>query len=411
MKPNRKKHVAVPIAIMVAVSLAITVFAGCHAKNPGSDPVENNHPVAEETVTIQGDDSTATTWVSKAKPDINISNEKDNTYIDVGLGEKGAAREGLVRFNLPVGVAPEDLISAELRLKKIGGNVPKIRAGIVTIPWGISEVCHNDIDGMTIVKEDAPICKRAKMEWYCIDVTDIVKGWLSGDYANYGFALTGAKENKMTRFFSANAKDPDTCPQLVIQYKDSSPSRKYGKYDYRKQPPEEGNCLSYALRDTDAITLEDLVEDDTEFFKISENGSEATLEYLEERITNYMDAHKKELGIESYRLLSGFDTLIDPAKEYMVAIKIGTGKITNDPDAPGFDYHLRIRLADGSWSEKLQGSSSRIVPGSNEALDEGKYPWDADYMWGYPKWTDYYSSSTAYMAVTKSTDFFTSHKH
>jgi hypothetical protein len=196
-----------------------------------------------------------------------------------------------------------------------------------------------------------------------------------------------------------------------VTYKPNESGRSYGKYGYTAQ--DDGNCLSYSLRDTGAIFYDDLVADTAAFQKIyDEGGTGAALPYFKALCFDYIEQNRETLQIESIRELSGFDAKIDPTKEYRVALRIGF----RDHSLPegiqveqDFDYHLRVQLTDGSWAEKTPGESSRIAPGSNAALDPGTYPWDESFMWGYEKWNDFYTSDTVYFAVTKSTDSFTFH--
>ncbi|MDR2296227.1 MAG: DNRLRE domain-containing protein, partial [Clostridiales Family XIII bacterium] len=266
-------------------------------------------------------------------------------------------------------------------------------------------------------RDDSPICEKDEGDWYGVDVTDIVREWLAGDSPNYGFALAGTETGEVTSFWSAYGDDEANYPRLSVRYYGSAPAEKYGKYGYAEQPEEAGNCLSYALRDTDAIYADALFDtaDADEFEKLYVAGLGGAMAYFEDTLFNYIETHKEALGIESWRRLSGFDDAIDPEREYMIAMKIasrpGDSDAAADATAAGIDYHFRVRLDDGRWAEKVPHTVSRVTPGSNAAFDTGKYPWDAVFQWGYPKWTDHYDSPALYFAITKNTDTFTAHMH
>jgi hypothetical protein len=187
---------------------------------------------------------------------------------------------------------------------------------------------------------------------------------------------------------------------------------RFGKFGYEAQ--EDGNCMSYALRDRDMILYDDLI-DDTPAFQASYDtgGIGGALQYLKNRVSDYVERHSAELQIGGIREIDGFRAPIDENEEYRIAMRIGFRDrnmplgIQVDSD---FDYHFWAQVSDGSWAEKTPDESSRLAPGSNSGLNPGKYPWNQGYMWGYDKWNDYYTSDTIYFAVKKTTAAFTSHR-
>ncbi|MDR2162871.1 MAG: DNRLRE domain-containing protein [Clostridiales Family XIII bacterium] len=370
---------------------------------------------AEKTVDIQGIDITITGWVSEKRPDENVTLDKDVSYIEVGLGNDGKQSMGLVRFDLPSGVTPDDLVSARLSMKKKDGDEPTFSAGAADISWGYAIVDWNSLKDKVAFRDGSPVSEKEDGDWYGLDVTDIVREWLGGERANYGFALAGIEKGKVANLWSAFGDDEANFPRLSISYTEGKPSQKYGKYAYHEMPEESGNCLSYALRDKDDIYDADLLTDADKaaLKKAHASGTDAVLQYLKGKVGDYIEAHKDKLAIESWRPLSGFDDPIDPEKEYLVEMKIGEGGMDEgEMSAFGdYDYHFRARLDDGRWAEKIPHVRSRITPGSNESFDTGKFPWDSTFQWGNPKWTDYYNSPSLYFAVTKTTDEFTSHMH
>jgi hypothetical protein len=371
---------------------------------------------SEKTVDVQGADIVVTSWISEKRPDENVSMEKDVSYIEVGQEASGEQRMGLVRFDLPSGVTPKDLVSARLFMKKKDGDEPSFTAGVVDIPWGFAITDWNTFKGHMMFQDGAPVSEKGDGDWYVLDVTEIVRGWFGGERANYGFALSGATKGSVASLWSAFGDDEANFPRLSVRYMDNGPSQKYGKYAYKEMSDESGNCLSYALRDYDDIYDTDLFSDNDKaaLKKAQDDGTDAMLQYLKEKVGEYVEAHKDKLAVESWRSLSGIDDPIDTEKEYMVEMKIGDGNMGEGESMSAFgsyDYHFRVRLDDGRWAEKVPHTTSRVAPGSNESFDTGKFPWDSTFMWGYPKWNDYYSSPSLYFAVAKTTDEFTAHMH
>ncbi|MDR2295699.1 MAG: DNRLRE domain-containing protein, partial [Clostridiales Family XIII bacterium] len=194
---NRSKNRRPTVVLFLSALLLVTLLAGCARGNTAGDSAEGSRTetdapsaeAAEETTVVGGVDITVTSWISEKRPDQNVSSETDLSYIDVGLGEVGDRRMGLVRFDLPAGVVPQDLVSARLLLKVKDGDAPKIRAGTVAVPWGFAVADWNSVEGYTSFRDDSPICEKDEGDWYGVDVTDIVREWLAGDSPNYGFAL------------------------------------------------------------------------------------------------------------------------------------------------------------------------------------------------------------------------------
>ncbi|MDR1292107.1 MAG: DNRLRE domain-containing protein [Clostridiales Family XIII bacterium] len=372
-----------------------------------------------KTFEAQGSDIVVTAWLSQSTPGTSVSLLKDSSYIQVGVANDGKNSVGLAHFELPAGVTAGEVTKATLLLKKKSGAAPSVKVGAATVDWSPGGVTWNEMKGKTTYAKQATLLKAQSGGWYAADVTKTVKSWLSGKTNNLGFALKGTRKGSVTAFVSAYAKNAKDYPALKITYKDKTQAKSYGKYGYTKQGESKGNCFSYAMRDTDAIFLDDILTQDQkrQFQSLSNKSAKAGLNYFKQRVFDYIDAHKKELGVESWRELSSYTKAYDPDKEYLAVMKTGFvekgygrgpgGAYNVDED---FDYHWRVRLNDGRWAEKLPGVASRVTPGSNRSYNAAKYPWDSNYMWGYQKFNGFYNSSPTYIAVTKSTGGFTSHK-
>jgi hypothetical protein len=246
--------------------------------------------------------------------------------------------------------------------------------------------------------------------WYAIDVTKIVKDWLDGEHGNNGFALTGVTDGEEYAFYSSYAVDAENAPKLEVNFT-KGVRAVYGKFTYSEQT--DGNCLSYALRDTDGIYFDALGIDYSQWVSLyNESGINAILPTMTQTVLNYVNSNAAALKISSIRVIDGFNGEIDTANEYRVAMRIGardSGGIFGVIDEEDFDYHFQSQLSNGSWAEKMPQDISRIVPGSHAGLSPENIQWDTSPMWGNDKWNNFYTSSAVFFAVTKDSDGFTAH--
>jgi hypothetical protein len=392
----------------MTVVAALLLVSAC-GKDAGAEKGSgkaDKAPAETRSVTIQDEDIVVTSWVSEASPDENVSHLKDATFLSVGSSGKGTKAVGLARFALPSGITPDDVEKATLSLKPKKGSLSGVRVAAVTKKWAFAEADWNtlkDAFGVPAAEASATPGENGLLE---ADVTGIVKSWLGADTDNYGFSLTGVKDGETAEFYSAGADNVKDFPALTITYRSAVPAEKYGRFDYAADKGESGNCFSYALRHNQGIYLKDLgVDEKTLANEYLNGGEDKALEYFKGKALAYIDEHKAELNIDSWRELKGIGDKIDPEKEYIVVMKIGFAdgiKTAKDFDIDkDFDFHFRARLSDGTWAEKMGSEPSRVIPGSNPAYDASKYPWDSNYLWGYSKWNGFYKSKPVYLAVTK----------
>jgi hypothetical protein len=128
-------------------------------------------------------------------------------------------------------------------------------------------------------------------------------------------------------------------------------------------------------------------------------------------VEDYVEARKAGLQISGFRRIADFDSEIDAAREYRVAMRVGC-KVFGEVDLGGkgcFDYHFWAQLRDGRWAQKFPLDPSVIIPCTGPGISPGKYPWDSALQW-YPKTQGYYTSKVVYFAVAKDTDAFTGHE-
>ena len=364
------------------------------------------------TWSLQDPDLTSIIGVNSVEPD--VTQEKYETVMI------GGSYEVLYRLPLLAGIGAENIESAYFLMKPTDVKVAlDLRLAVMDSYWvsystdewwqeyfsvpstwnDVNEHIGEVIEAKQAMSDDG---------WYTIEMTSLVKDWLSGERGNFGFALSSDSE---TEFY---AIESEYCPKLVITYRVSYreiTARNCGKFGYDAQPPGTGNCFAFALRDRVMIGYYDLI-DTLELEKANdEGGLDAALQYVKGRVIAYVEDYKNEFEITGFREIASFDAPIDPETEYRIAFRIGIGEERIIEGMLDFDYHFMMQLSDGSWAEKLPGEYSRLVSGSHAGLDPGTYPWNKGYMWGKGiEYNGFYSSDTVYFAVQKSGDTFTEHK-
>jgi hypothetical protein len=262
--------------------------------------------------------------------------------------------------------------------------------------------------------------RREADGWVSLDVTAFVKAWLSGDIQNNGFALFAESTGDAAAFVSGWAPDNIDIPYLKASGAIGERALNHGKFGYTEQPvpgagsDEGGNCLSYALRDTEMILVDDLKADYDKMNAIYRSGGEdAVMDYIAGLIESYVEARKTGLQISRFRQIDGFDAPVQPEAEYRVAVRVGCkvfdGEV-NLSEPRSFDFHAWAQLNDGQWAQKFPQDTSEKIPCSGPGVSPGKYPWNAAVQWSMARLNGYYTSKVVYFAVTKDTDGFTKHK-
>ncbi|MDR3277459.1 MAG: DNRLRE domain-containing protein [Oscillospiraceae bacterium] len=363
------------------------------------------------SVTVRDAEGTAAAHISEKEPDAGAGDTGDMSVVELGKDAAGLRAAALFRFNPPAGIPASAVRGAYFYIRLKSGGAPALRALEMTQSWYTVSATWADAaagisrEGATGLSEDAGD------GWYKIDVTDLVKGWLSGETNNNGFAVEESRSGESAEFYSVLNAEDENCPKLVVAFTPAPDGERYGKYAYDVQI--NGNCMSYALRDHDMILYDDLFNTEALQSAYDAGGENGALAYVKAQVLDYAEQHKDALKITAIRELSGPRAELDAENEYRIALRIGfrdrsvAEGIQVDED---FDYHFWAQLADGGWAEKTPQEGSRRVPGSSFTTDPGEYPWHQGYMWGYEKWNNYYTSDVAYFAVTKAVDTFTDHR-
>ncbi|MDR1564802.1 MAG: DNRLRE domain-containing protein [Oscillospiraceae bacterium] len=373
------------------------------------------------TETWKALNNTFSAWYDESKPDTSMGIDVDSQNFYVGKTAEGKDIFALLRLPLKGTWLADEISEARLFLKLNSETAPsKISIGFVSNNWDYSNLTRAEavsaIDSTSIRSFDV---KNEGGAWVSVSVKDFVRTWLSGERPNYGFALFGEIDGEEYTFISDVGESEAEIPYLEVTGQTGERAKNYGKFAYTETPfpgaltDEGGNCMSYALRDTNMILIDDLAADFDSMDQIyTQLGESGVLTYFTELVKNYVDEHKTGLKISSFRQLDSFDSKIDPSVEYRIAMRIGC-KVWNDVvDLGGkrnFDYHFWAQLNDGKWAQKFPLDTSEIIPCSAANLSPEKYPWDCAMMWTGNS-QNYYTSKVVYFAVTKSTDEFTQHK-
>lgn len=393
MKRNTPKWLYLTLATLI-VLCTVTFAVPALSKKTSA-------PQAMETVLIKEGAYGVAAGISPDSPDENF--ERVESLVMTNAKDEQTLQT-LLRMPLPHGITPEQLQTATLRLKPMDGEPGALSASAVQASWDRLDVTWNALQGH--VQDAQPTRNTSDADgWQVLDVTDIVRGWLSGVTSNSGFLLEETEAGHGARYNGPYDETGDEQPELIITF--TPDSAQEGSYAYEAQ--SQGNCLSFALRDTDAILATDLGLDmDTMSEIYADAGEDGLLAYVNERMLAYVDTHAAALKIDAIRALPAFDAEIDPETEYRIALRIGVEEGAEGIVA--FDFHLQVQLPDGSWAEKFGASDSWIVPGSNRALAPGAFTWHQNEFWGLSRWNDFYDSDTLYFAVSKQTTGFTAHR-
>jgi hypothetical protein len=248
-------------------------------------------------------------------------------------------------------------------------------------------------------------------------VTDFIKTWMGGDKPNYGFALYGVPGEPLAAF-AADVSEQGDRPYLSASGAVGERPTGYGLFGFTGFPFAElpeyggGNCLSYALRDTNPIYIDDLGGEYDEINRLNiAYGVDAVAEYIAKLTESYVAAHCNELRVSGFRRIESYETRIDPTREYRIALRVGctgTRELPAD-ERYGFDYHLWAQLSDGRWIQKFPIDFPEIIPGTGPGIPPDKYLWNGARQWAFAKAQEFYNSEIIYFAVTKDTDQFTQH--
>jgi len=155
-----------------------------------------------------------TTFVSSALQEVNFS---ISDILAVGTDPVFLNSTGLLKFD---GIASltEPVGSAVLvlyMLSQTGGTASPIIVNRISSPFNIESVTYNTQPSHVKTTSVAYVTTCDVSKYITIDITDLVNGWISGLYPNYGIALTNSDEATSV-LFAGDGADTRTEPVIII---------------------------------------------------------------------------------------------------------------------------------------------------------------------------------------------------
>jgi hypothetical protein len=405
--------IAMKRAVPLMLAALLLALSACGKDNTANTPSPAN-VVTERWLT----DSDAT--YSEELPDDEPSVSQSENIIQVGKTADSKDVYALEHFAIAPTFLADEVSEARLFLKLVSGAMPKsLTIAPMLGAWEGYFDARATVD--SLVSNGSAITADVTAEadgWVSADITPVVKSWLDGGLQNNGFAVFGTVRGEMNSY--ASMYDEDNAAYIAVTGAVGDRPLIYGKFGFTLTPLPNaedmgGNCMSYALRDTNMIFGEDMGTEPAALKSAYDaGGADALADYVAERVLAYVEAHKDGLAISKFRRIDSYDAPIDASSEYRIAMRVGLDKYNEKPDFSGdrdrdFDYHFWLQLNDGRWAQKYPTGDSLIVPCTAANIDPGKFPWSAGYEWT-SKDRDYYTSKTVYFAVTKDTDEITRHR-
>lgn len=335
------------------------------------DDANRLYPVmVDPTVLISGSSSTYDTCIDQQYP-------TSNYYLSTNLWTGGQignnAMRTLIKFNLPNNVSGSQITRATLRIQKREYQAPTIRAHRITSAWSSSTTTWNNQPGYALANI-SPTCTADGGDWYKMDVTSIVYGWLNGTNNNFGFLLKEISESsssQKTKFYSSDSDYPHR-PELVINYVNY-----LGARGINLTEREDINGMGYALEHKSFVFESELIPDLT---VLNGKSKQEVLDYLAAKAGVWMNTH---LGTGNYASISSYDADISTASPgwYRVVLRIGiTGAFSGSFGAGNsviMQWRYMTNEGYGVWAEKVSMHPGGSVSGSN-GLNPATEAWNVE---------------------------------
>ena len=223
---NRK-----PIIMLTILLLAVFLVATVSAQDSIIDQAVGEEVILHQEMTPDGINTivelpnTKDTFVSSSQPNTNYG-----TRSDMQLGYNTSANLGAVRpmlqfdtKSIPSGAV---INSAKLRIYLSGVSPSNdssmgFKAMYLTSSWSESSVTwnqHQPAWGSEIGTGQA----SSQLGWHEVDVTKLVREWVDGGRANYGFILIGdeAPQNRYRVYFTKDANN-GLYSRMIVDYNQS----------------------------------------------------------------------------------------------------------------------------------------------------------------------------------------------
>jgi len=363
------------------------------------------------------------TWTGAATAFFDDEIPEDSCGIDIEPGtmrvEKtafGGEIFSFVRVPLGVDFFADEITEAKLFLYAARDALPeKLLIGTVSGRWTLYKPTF--ANAKALVDNNTLTVAALQPEgdgWVSVSVTEIVKAWVRADIQNFGFALfplTGEAQGVFADMYNSD----ENKPYLKVSGRPGRRPKGYGKFGFTRVPEEgglydtvNGNCLAYAVRDSVPVLLDDLGSNYREVNRVLfESGEDGVADFISGLFEKYVEEHKTALRVSKLRRIDGFNSSIDPAKEYRIVLRVGCYATEDQPlseNARNFDFHFLVQLDDGRWSQKYGWAYSEIIPATGPGISPEKHYWEMS-KYGY-----LYRSKLIYYAVTKDTDEITVHR-
>jgi len=324
----------------------------------------------------------------------------------------------LLRVTLGAEFFADEIKSARLHLKPQGEIASTLRLTYINSIWSPNMTILSE--ALALIDEGSFVLVDVIKEvngWISLDITYFVISWINGDIRNNGLAIFGVDGYELSVFCVYG----DNTPFIRVNGTVGTRYLGYARHSFVRvpwkgmdNPLDAGNCLSFALRDINMINLAHLnsTYEEIDYIYRSE-GISAVTEHIADLVEQYVADNAEALQISGFRRIESFDSPINPALEYRIALRVGVDVSPNIPitEHGGFDYHFWVQIDDGRWAQKFPIGYSEIVVGSGAGIDPGRYYWHmvSDEYWGWFYNMDFYTSNIIYFAVTKDTEEFTAH--
>lgn len=161
-------------------------------------------------------DLPATTFVTSSQPGNNFS-----IYPTVRVEKNPNIQTSIALLEIPLPSLPATTVkSALLQLavvSKSGAASSPVTVNRLISPFNASTVTYHTIPSYAATKSQVNVSTADLYTTMQIDITDLVKSWLAGTFANYGIALTNSDSSTVVEFATNNIVYQPYFPQLIIQ--------------------------------------------------------------------------------------------------------------------------------------------------------------------------------------------------
>ena len=124
-----------------------------------------------------------------------------------------------IEFDLSALPASSTISKAEIHLyDEIVTNPNNGKIFRVTEPWNEADPSSTSSPAFVDIGMDwQPVVDN---DWWIVDITNVVQGWQSGQFDNYGLRIIGEGNNNQVKHFLSSdyMDDPALRPKLVIEY-------------------------------------------------------------------------------------------------------------------------------------------------------------------------------------------------